>query len=216
MHQTHQCPQHPGVTHLPCSCQARNQGCELPWQPGMQTSLPSAEHHQKHPSVCLHWGVVQSRASAAGKERREVKDKLKLERKLNMPFRSPRLYVSASFGFFFPCPSYGQWEHLLQPAGAQGPGQAKIAGSSHQHARALPGNLRQHKSPLHPLSYFHPTCHCVSLLSAPRFAACCTFFVLKFRAPCWKLPSVSLDCVMSFIYYYFQHPPTRIFWRSNA
>lgn len=28
-------------------------------------------------------------------------------------------------------------------------------------------------------------------------------FVLKFRAPCWKLPSVSLDCVMSFIYIFF-------------
>lgn len=91
---------------------------------------------------------------------------------------------------------------------------AKISGKSHQLAGALPGDLSHRRSSFHPLSYFKSTCRCV-VPPCPQICSVLHIFVLKFSAPCWKLPSASLDCVMSFIYYFylFFFPP-RSFWKS--
>lgn len=70
------------------------QGDVLPQQPGMEMPLLWGEYHQKHLSAL---GRAQSGASPAGKERREVKDKLKLERKLNMLFRRTSLALICQF-----------------------------------------------------------------------------------------------------------------------
>lgn len=81
------------------------QGDVLPQQLGMEMLLLWGEYHQKHLSVPGHCsaGGAQSGASPAGKERIEVKDKLKLERKLNMPFRRILLALICQF-FFHPLP----------------------------------------------------------------------------------------------------------------
>lgn len=81
------------------------QGDVLPQQLGMEMLLLWGEYHQKHLSVPGHCsaGGAQSGASPAGKERREVKDKLKLERKLNMPFHRILLALICQF-FFHPLP----------------------------------------------------------------------------------------------------------------
>lgn len=113
---------------------------------------------------------------------------------------------------FFSTPSrflwpVGRYEHLLWLVGARRSVAAKISGKSHQLAEALPGNISHCRSPLHPPSYFKLTCRCV-IPPHPRIFSVLHIFVLKFRAPCWKLPSVSLDCVMSFIYYIFSSSPS--------
>lgn len=68
------------------------------------------EYHQKHLSAPGRRSVgwARSRASPAGKERREVKDKLKLERKLNMPFHRTLLALICQFFSTTPPASYGQ------------------------------------------------------------------------------------------------------------
>lgn len=59
------------------------------------------EYHQKHLSASgrRRAGRARSGASPAGKERREVKDKLKLERKLNMLFHRTLLALICQFFF---------------------------------------------------------------------------------------------------------------------
>lgn len=123
----------------------------------------------------------------------------------------------SSANFFPPPPPFlwpaGRCEHLLWLVGARGSVVAKISGKSHQLAEALPGNRGHRRSPFHPPSYFKPICRCV-IPPHPQICSVLHIFVLKFSAPCWKLPSVSLDCVMSFIYYFFAFFPPQEFFRK--
>lgn len=91
------------------------QGDVLSQQVGMEMPLLRGEYHQKHlvPGHCST-GQVQSQASPAGKERREVKDKLKLERKLNMLFCRTLLALIGQFFSTLPFPlPVVQCKHLL-------------------------------------------------------------------------------------------------------
>lgn len=99
-------PQHFGFMLALASAKLKYfQGDVLSQQLGMEMPLLRGEHYQKHlvPGRCST-GQVQSPASPAGKERREVKDKLKLERKLNMLFCRTLLALICQFFFHPPLP----------------------------------------------------------------------------------------------------------------
>lgn len=90
------------------------QGDVLSQQLGTEMPLLRGEYHQKHHVLGrCSTGQVQSQASPAGKERRKVKDKLKLERKLNMLFC--RTLLALICQFFPPSPSHCQWCSVSTP-----------------------------------------------------------------------------------------------------
>lgn len=102
------------------------QGDVLSQQLGTEMPLLRGEYHQKHHVLGrCSTGQVQSQASPAGKERREVKDKLKLERKLNMLFC--RTLLALICQFFPPSPlPVVQCKHPLQLVRARGLWQTEL------------------------------------------------------------------------------------------
>lgn len=151
------------------------QGDVLSQQLGMEMPLLRGEYHQKHlvPGRCST-GQVQSQASPAGKERREVKDKLKLERKLNMLFCRTLLALICQFFSTLPFPlPVVQCKHLPQLVRARGLGQPKLLGK----ATSSQGFFLATSTTAGPLCTHHHILNLVSTLLLPIHgsAACRTF-----------------------------------------